>query len=80
MVRYSLFVLKVPLNPKQTNKQITGDQMFCIVLTGNGTGVAGWWNTKVESGSGSSCGFRILVSRSFGFILSLIFYWPNSSV
>jgi len=24
MVRYSLFVLKVPLNPKQTNKQTLG--------------------------------------------------------
>jgi len=38
MARYSLFVLKVPFNPKQTNKQswwfLLGCQYQCKWLTG----------------------------------------------
>jgi len=32
MARYSLFVLKVPLNPKQTNKQILPHKMRMCVM------------------------------------------------
>jgi len=32
MARYSLFVLKVPLNPKQTNKQSISDWNASLVI------------------------------------------------
>ena len=43
MARYSLFVLKVPLNPKQTNKQtnITHPHSMCCGLS----------DTKAENGT-----------------------------
>jgi len=31
MARYSLFVLKVPLNPKQTNKQTLFLKFLCVI-------------------------------------------------
>jgi len=37
MARYSLFVLKVPLNPKQTNKQLKGSMKESNVFHKNET-------------------------------------------